>query len=148
MKKFILLVKIMLLLIRPVDIPSILMLLQNSRKVCTYSKVTPLDNTDNTSCLINFCIISTHHQGDQHLHALLLTLGYSIKNIHGPDLILYENKVVIPHTLLDRIITWYHELLNHPSVSQIYKTISAHFYARGMEARMCTLIRYCSCQKR
>ena len=84
---------------------------------------------------------------DQRLQRLLPVQDYSIKNVHGPDLIFYKNKVVIPPTLLDRIITWHHDILNHPGVERTYKTISQHFYACGMEGRVCTLIRRCSCQK-
>ena len=45
---------------------------------------------------------------------------------------------------MDRIILWYHELLNHPGIERTYKTISQHFHARGLEARVYALLRRCS----
>ena len=120
---------------------------QELQEVCTSSQVLPLHDTDDDSCPIDFNIIAKHQKAAAHLQQLLTRPDYSIRNIHGPDLIFHKNKVLIPPSLLNRIITWYHELLNHPGVERTYKTISIHFYARGMEARVRIIVRRCSCQK-
>ena len=96
---------------------------------------------------IDFRIIAAHQEVDNGLQAHLTSPDYSIENVHGPDLIFYMNRIAIPETLFDRIIIWYHELLNHPGVDMIYLTINQHFYGRGLEARVRNLIRRCSCQK-
>ena len=118
----------------------------------TNDHVLPLEDED-ASCPIDFRIIANYQQTDQKLQQLLQlqqllpSPHYTVKNIHGPNLIFYKNKVVIPAALIDRIITWHHEILNHPGVERTYKTISQHFYARGLEARVRTIFRRCSCQK-
>ena len=66
---------------------------------------------------------------------------------HGVDLIFFNDEIILPENLIDRIIIWYHEMLCHPDIDRTYKTISQHFYFRGMEARIRTLIQRCGCQK-
>ena len=55
--------------------------------------------------------------------------------------------MVLPSNIIDRVITWYHEILCHPDIDRSYKHISQHIYFRGLEARICTIIQRCSCQK-
>ena len=120
------------------------------QEVCTpvaHDECLPLNDDVDASCPIDFRTIAEHQQTDQRLQNLLLSKDDTIRNAHGPDLIFCKTKIAVPDTLLDRIITWYHELLNHPGVERTYKTISQHFYARGMEARVRTLVRRCSGQK-
>ena len=82
--------------------------------------VNAIDDTDDIYP-IDFRIIARHQQDCQATQQLLQKPGYETKNIHGPDLIFYNKKIVIPPTLVDRIILWYHEHLNHPGIERTYK---------------------------
>ena len=109
--------------------------------VCTVQEALPLNDDDEDTCSIDFRVIARHQQQDQGLQYNLSTPDYSIKNIHGPNIIFFKDKIAIPATLVDRIIIWYQELLNHPGVRYTHRTISEHFYTRGMEACVRILIR-------
>ena len=59
---------------------------------------------------------------------------YPIINLDGTELICYVTTrdeswcIVIPETLLDSIIKWYHQILSHIGITRLYNTISVHFY--------------------
>ena len=40
--------------------------------------------------------------------------SYSTKNVEGTDLIHLNNKIVVPSTLRQRVMEWYHKVLCHP----------------------------------
>jgi hypothetical protein len=39
---------------------------------------------------------------------------YSLQHIEGYDLICYKEKIYIPQSLTQRVLSWYHEYLLHP----------------------------------
>ena len=98
-------------------------------------------------CPITFHIITQHQVNHKWIQQLCSNGTCEMKNVYGANLTFFQQKNVIPSSLLDRIIIWYHELLNHPGKDHTYRTISQNFYARGMEARIQLLIRRCSCKK-
>ena len=60
------------------------------------------------------------HQGrDQELQRKLKTAlknkspSYLIKNVEGTDLIHLNNKIIVPSTLRERVMKWYHNVLCH-----------------------------------
>ena len=58
---------------------------------------------------------------------------YPTINLDGTDLICYVTTrgepwhIVILETLLDSIISWYHQILSHIGMTRLYNTISVHF---------------------
>ena len=55
--------------------------------------------------------------------------------------------IVIPETLLDSIISWYHQILSHIGMTRLYNTISVHFYHSSLKNRIETFIQSCDmCQ--
>jgi hypothetical protein len=50
---------------------------------------------------------------------------YSIQHIEGYDLLCYKdtNKIYIPQSLRQRVLSWYHEYLLHPGQTRTQKTI-------------------------
>ncbi len=48
---------------------------------------------------------------------------YSIQSIEGHDLLCYKDKIYIPQSLRQRVLSWYHEYLLHPGQSRTEKTI-------------------------
>ena len=117
------------------------------KQMCTVLEVNFVEEQDD-SCPIDFRVIAKHQANDATLQTLLQTDDYSRLRLHNLDIIFYQkDKIAIPASLLDLIIKWYHTLPNHPGIDRTYRTISAHFYCKHMEARICELIRQCSCQK-
>ena len=54
---------------------------------------------------------------------------------------------VIPATLLDSIINWYHQILSHIGMTRLYNTILVHFYHKTLKNRIETFIQLCdTCQ--
>ena len=119
------------------------------KQMCTVLEVNSVEEQDNDSCPIDFRVIAKHQANDATLQTLLQTDDYSRLRLHNLDIIFYQkDKIAIPASLLDLIIKWYHTLLNHPGIDRTYRTISAQFYCKGMEARVRKLIRQYSCQKK
>ena len=54
-----------------------------------------------------------------------------------------NSKVVIPTLLLNDMIAWYHENLQHPGITRTYKTISSHFYYTNLEKYIGLFIKKC-----
>jgi hypothetical protein len=48
---------------------------------------------------------------------------YSIQHIEGYDLLCYKEKIYIPQSLRQRVLSWYHEYLLHPGRTKTEKTI-------------------------
>ena len=105
------------------------------------------DDDDNPPCSVDYAVIAQHQLNDAPLQALLNTQDYEQLQVNGETLIFYQQKICIPTSLIDQVITWYHEILGHPGPTRTFKTISMHFHFKGMEARVKLLIHRCSCQK-
>ena len=57
-------------------------------------------------------------------------------------------RIVIPETLIDPIIIWYHKILFHIGMTRLYNTISVHFYHVSLKHRIETIIQSCDiCQR-
>ena len=46
-----------------------------------------------------------------------------MKETEGFDLVHYCNKIFVPERLRKRVLDWYHELLCHPGINQMRKSI-------------------------
>ena len=56
--------------------------------------------------------------------------------------------IAIPDSLLDSIISWYHQILLHIGMTRLYNTISVHFYHKSLKNRIETFIQSCdTCQQ-
>ena len=78
---------------------------------------------------------------------------YPTVTLDGTELICYvtsKNKpwrIVILNTLLDSIISWYHQILSHIGMTRLYNTILAHFYYQSLKISVETYIQSCdTCQ--
>ena len=57
-------------------------------------------------------------------------------------------RIVIPNTLLDSIISWYHQILSHIGMTRLYDTISVHFYHPTLKSKIEAFIQSCDiCQR-
>ena len=78
---------------------------------------------------------------------------YPTINLDGTELICYVTTqgepwcIAIPDSLLDSVITWYHQILSHIGMTRLYNTISVHFYHKSLKSRIETFIQSCdTCQ--
>ena len=71
---------------------------------------------------------------------------YPTINLYGMELICYVTTwgepwcIAIPDTLLDSVISWYHQILSHIGMTRLYNTISVHFYHKSLKNRIETFI--------
>ena len=98
--------------------------------------------------------IAQHQNKDESvLHKIRTKVpGYTVKIFHGGGkkrpLITYKNKIVMPKSLQERCIKWYHEFLLHPGMTRTEETTSQHFYWEGMASQIKEFVGKCpTCQK-
>ena len=58
--------------------------------------------------------------------------GFSQTNGTEINLLCYSDRIVVPKVLQPKILEWYHYLLVHPGRDRTLKSISQHFYLKGM----------------
>jgi hypothetical protein len=73
--------------------------------------------------------------------------AYFTKTLEGVELIMFKDKVFVPHDLRHQVIAWYHDMLCHPGHQRTLLTIQQHFIWPGMSAQIETYVRSCpECQ--
>ena len=72
--------------------------------------------------------------------------GGGARQAHG--IITRDDLIVVPRSLENRLITWYHETLCHPGATRMELTIKQHFYVNNLQEKCKTLCRTCdACQR-
>ena len=72
----------------------------------------------------------------------------SIKEVHGVRVKTYEDKVYVPKTCRDRLIEWYHEMLQHRGKDAMTHTIGNDFKWPGWTAEIGRFVSSCDiCQR-
>jgi hypothetical protein len=72
---------------------------------------------------------------------------YKIRKLEGEELITYEGRIVIPKTLQERIIAWYHEYLAHPGMTRMEATLRSTMTWPNMRKDIEQYVRTCrKCQ--
>ena len=66
---------------------------------------------------------------------------YTWKEVEGVDIIYCEGKILVPSASQDQVLDWYHKLLVHPGMHQIYETIKLSFYWPGLKKDVKTFIK-------
>jgi hypothetical protein len=81
--------------------------------------------------------------------------SYSLKSFHGGEgsrqLIVYNDKIVIPKTLQQRTVEWYHWYLCHPGETRTEQTIKQHFWWKNLRDTVhdvCTKCHTCQTTKK
>ena len=59
------------------------------------------------------------------------------------NLLCYSDRIVVPKVLQPKILEWYHYLLVHPGRDRTLKSISQHFYWKGMSQDVEKFCRKC-----
>jgi Integrase zinc binding domain len=68
------------------------------------------------------------------------TKHYTIIHTDGISIFYWKGNIVVSSDLFQEIFDGYHVNLNHPGQFSTYKTISAKFYTKNMEAQVRTYI--------
>ena len=62
-------------------------------------------------------------------------------------IITHEGKIYVPPCLRSDTLNWYHQYMQHPGATRMYKTISQTVYWPGLEAQCRHLVKHCKmCQ--
>ena len=116
------------------------------------------DHVPIKSMPIDLEYIKQHQDDDKTLmHLLKKDKRFHLKNFHGAgllgiqgaewELLCYNNRIVIPKSLQENVLEWYHYILVHPGRDRTLKTISQHFYWKGMANDVQKYCKKCSiCQ--
>jgi hypothetical protein len=64
-----------------------------------------------------------------------------IQGINGTDVIVYHYpnrpwKIVIPESLIEDVILWYHQVLGHCGQQRLYDTIASRFYIPKLQEKI------------
>ena len=71
----------------------------------------------------------------------------STKTIEDQQLLMVDNKIAVPPTLVNRILTWYHDYLKHPGSTRMHKTLEQVFWWPNMRANCEHHVSHCKiCQ--
>jgi len=100
---------------------------------------------------LDFENIRREQQADATCLQLLNQEGFETQEFYGTLLICKHNdnqwKIVIPESLIDDTIKWYHYITAHAGVDRLYKTITAVFYFKGLKEKIVDFVRLCdTCQ--
>ena len=96
-----------------------------------------------TPCVLDFQHISIFQKSDRNIQQNLATKTYKMETFEKETIATLNGKVVIPTLLLNDMIAWYHENLQHPGITRTYKTISSHFYYTNLEKYVGLFIKKC-----
>ena len=73
--------------------------------------------------------------------------GYSLKSVEGHELIHYNDRIVVPKPLQQRILSWYHTYMVHPGTTRMLYTIGSVFYWPNLKEQVERTVRTChKCQ--
>lgn len=72
---------------------------------------------------------------------------YTLRPIEGESLITTNNRIVLPKSLQQRVIAWYHEYLCHPGVTRMEATLGKTLYWPNMRDDIKSYVKSCrKCQ--
>lgn len=103
---------------------------------------------------LSYRVLGTHQRHDEAMLKKLQKTNsrYSLRSFHGGgterELICYKDKIVVPTTLQQRLVDWYHNYLCHPGVNRTEETIGQHFWWPKMRNHITNSVKTClTCQK-
>jgi len=77
----------------------------------------------------------------------IIKKGYEFQVIEEIRVLCKDEKLIIPHSLQHRALSWYHHYLQHPGHSRLEETMKAVMYWKGMRSTIRKYVKACkSCQ--
>ena len=126
------------------ELPTLLPPICGNEDVDTIELFMNLSALSEMTCPLTLLNIQQRQVGDQVLvqTALVQFHHYPIKMVNCRKLVCYcpnpnvvdedDWKVYLPQSMLQDVIWWYHMILVHPGVTQVYDTIQARFHAKRL----------------
>ena len=113
---------------------------------------TPIDNDeDDNTFPLDFHHIARHQLSDNELQQKLVSspqLFIRQQLTQNISLIFRDSKIVIPTALIARVISWYHDTLNHPGIQRTANTIRQHLWIKNLIPRITAHVSNCTvCSK-
>ena len=111
-----------------------------------------LDDVPESSFLLTYGTLYAHQQADEPLLTkLLCSKVYQLRSFRGGDrpyqLICWSGKIVVPSTLQQHVVDWYHTTLCHPGINRTEATIRQHFTWKHLTKQVATTCQTCrKCQ--
>ena len=110
------------------------------------------DAVKDLSFPLHYATIGQAQKTDKQLIKGLKDGKYHFKSFHRDDvqrkLICHKNKIVIPASLTQRTVEWYHLYLAHPGINRTEETIGQHLWWDKMRQDIRKYVACCStCQK-
>ncbi|GMF14430.1 unnamed protein product [Phytophthora fragariaefolia] len=101
-------------------------------------------------CIMHSPVIREHQENDvmiQKIKSACLTgrnnPDYQFVPLLGCTLVAYQKRVIVPDTLRDDMIGWYHQNLGHPASEKQFKTMQHTLYWPGMETTIAKYVKKC-----
>ncbi|OWZ05701.1 polyprotein [Phytophthora megakarya] len=95
---------------------------------------------NNPECVMHGPVLREHQQNDkmiQQIHTACLAgtnnPDYRLLPLLGCMLVAYQQRIVLPRSLRDDLMDWYHQNLCHSGGTRQYKTMRQIFYWPGMD---------------
>jgi RNase H-like domain found in reverse transcriptase/Integrase zinc binding domain len=107
-----------------------------SRQLAEAFTLTHQDNTD--KCPLTLKNLMREQQRDTRLleRGRTSASGISLRSFHGGgkvrQLLVQDDKIIVPASLQRPVVEWYHTLLCHPGETRMEATISQHLTWRGL----------------
>uniref|UniRef100_A0AAV1T408 Integrase zinc-binding domain-containing protein n=3 Tax=Peronospora matthiolae TaxID=2874970 RepID=A0AAV1T408_9STRA len=97
--------------------------------------------TDEPDCVMHGPVLREHQEKDAMIQKIKTSClkgnnnpDYQLLPVLGCTLVAYQKRVIVPDSLRDDLINWYHLSLSHPGSERQYKTMRQVLYWPGMEA--------------
>ncbi|OWY96984.1 Pol Polyprotein [Phytophthora megakarya] len=110
---------------------------------------------NNPECVMHGPVLREHQQNDkmiQQIHTACLAgtnnPDYRLLPLLGCMLVAYQQRIVVPGSLRDDLMDWYHQNLCHPGGTRQYKTMRQIFYWSGMDTMITKFCHKCQTCKR
>ena len=91
--------------------------------------------TNETDCVMHGPVLRDHHDKDAMIQKIKTSClkgsdnpNYQLLPLLGCTLVAYQKRVIVPDSLRDDLINWYHLSLSHPGSEHQYKTMRQVLY--------------------
>ena len=73
--------------------------------------------------------------------------GYTTQLVENKKVLCKDGKMVIPTSLQQRVVVWYHHYIRHPGNTRLKETLHLLMYWKGLRKRVHSHVKKChSCQ--
>ena len=108
-----------------------------------------LDRETNEMFPVDMKYIQKYQEEDPQLRSLIASGKYDFHSMEfdGVKVTTFNERVWVPHALQQRVVKWYHEMLQHAGAARTYNSMKVTFNFKGMQkwcmniAELVTLVR-------